>query len=139
MTKTSEEEEPFRKPTISGRRILVGHGSSGSSSGGTNSTNSSQLSTGGGSIKNSQCQEHIQLFGYHSFHGEGSEDLEKHLFICENIWVAKKITDEDTKVSQLAITFRDRALDWYMGLAVNSPQGAYNIANVKKALINEFQ
>jgi hypothetical protein len=37
---------------------------------------------------------------------------------------AKQITDEDTKVVQLEITFRDCALDWYMGLAVNNPMGA---------------
>jgi hypothetical protein len=74
------------------------------------------------------------------FHGEGSEDPEKHLFICENIWEAKQIMDEDTKVAQLAITFRNYALDWFMSLAVNSPQGApTTIADVKKALINEFQ
>jgi hypothetical protein len=74
------------------------------------------------------------------FHEEWSEDLEKHLFICENIWVAKQITDEDTKVAHLAITFRDRALDWYMGLTVNIPQEApTTIANVKKEIINEFQ
>jgi hypothetical protein len=45
------------------------------------------------------------------FHGEGLEDPEKHLFICENIWEAKKITYEDTKVEHLAITFRDCTLD----------------------------
>jgi hypothetical protein len=34
---------------------------------------------------------------------------------------------------QLAITFRDRALDWYMSLDVNSPQGApKTVAEVKK-------
>jgi len=55
------------------------------------------------------------------FHGEGSEDLENHLFICEKIWAAKQITNEDTKVVQLAITLRDCALDWYMGLTVNIP------------------
>jgi hypothetical protein len=45
------------------------------------------------------------------FHGKGSEDLDKHLFIFENIWADKKITDKDTKVAQLAITFRDCTLD----------------------------
>jgi hypothetical protein len=62
------------------------------------------------------------------------------LFICENIWEAKQITDEDTKVVQLEITFRDHALDWYMGLTVNNPTGAPTIvAEVKRKLINEFQ
>jgi hypothetical protein len=32
------------------------------------------------------------------FRGEASEDPEKNLFICENIWEAKKITDEDTNL-----------------------------------------
>jgi hypothetical protein len=74
------------------------------------------------------------------FHGEGSEDPEKHLFICENIWAAKQIIDEDTKVVQLAITFKNCALDWFMSLAVNNPQGApTTITDVKKELINEFQ
>jgi hypothetical protein len=31
------------------------------------------------------------------FCGEGLEDPEKNLFICENIWVAKQITNEDKK------------------------------------------
>jgi hypothetical protein len=57
------------------------------------------------------------------FRGEASEDPEKQLFICEKIWEAKHITDEDTKLAQLAITLRDRALDWYMSLDVNSPHG----------------
>jgi hypothetical protein len=41
---------------------------------------------------------------------------------------------------QLDIMLRDRALDWYMRLVVNSPPGKTRmIANVKKLLINEFQ
>jgi hypothetical protein len=74
------------------------------------------------------------------FWGEASEDPEKNLFICEKIWEAKKITDEDTKLTQLAITLRDHTLDWYMSLDVNSPQGVpKTIADVKKLLVNEFQ
>ena len=74
------------------------------------------------------------------FRGKASEDPEKHLFICEKIWEAKQVTDEDTKVAQLAITFRDRALDWYMSLDVNNPQRAPKIVSeVKKLLINDFQ
>jgi hypothetical protein len=74
------------------------------------------------------------------FKGEASKDPEKNLFICENIWEEKKITDEDTKLAQLAITLRDRKLYWYMNIAVNSPPGTTRmIADVKKLLINEFQ
>jgi hypothetical protein len=45
------------------------------------------------------------------------------LFICEKIWEAKQIADEDTKLAQLAVTLRDLELDWYMSLAVNNPLG----------------
>jgi hypothetical protein len=40
-TKTSENKDPFRKPTIICRRNLVGQGTSGNSSGSTSSTSSS--------------------------------------------------------------------------------------------------
>jgi hypothetical protein len=39
------------------------------------------------------------------------------------IWATKHITDEDTKVVQLEITFKGCALDWYMGIAKNNPTG----------------
>jgi hypothetical protein len=74
------------------------------------------------------------------FKGEASKDQEKHSFTCENIWEAKQITDKDTKISMLAITLRDCALDWYMILATNNPPGTTRaIATIKKLLINEFQ
>jgi hypothetical protein len=73
------------------------------------------------------------------FHGDGSEDPKKNLFVCERIWEAKRVTDEATKVAQLAITFRNRAMDWYMNLAVNNPQGVLTtVAKIKQALITEF-
>jgi len=47
--------------------------------------------------------------------------------------------EKDVKVAQLAITFRNRALDWFMSLAVNNPQGSpTTITYVKTKLINEF-
>jgi hypothetical protein len=53
------------------------------------------------------------------------------LFIYEKIWGAKKITDEDTKVAQLEITFTDRALDWYMDISTNNTTGRLTtVANV---------
>jgi hypothetical protein len=62
------------------------------------------------------------------------------LFICAKIWEEKQITDEDTKLVQLAITLRDRALDWYMSLDTNSAPGmTRTLADIKKLLINEFQ
>jgi hypothetical protein len=68
------------------------------------------------------------------------EDPEKHLFICENIWEAKQITDEDTKLAQLSIMLRYRELDWYMSIAANSLPGTTRmIGDIKNLLINEFQ
>jgi hypothetical protein len=41
---------------------------------------------------------------------------------------------------QLVITLRDCALDWYMSLDANSPQGVpKTIADMKKLLVNELQ
>jgi hypothetical protein len=57
------------------------------------------------------------------FKGEASGDPEKYLFICENIWEEKQITDKDTKLTQLAITLRNRSLYWYMILATKIQQG----------------
>jgi hypothetical protein len=50
---------------------------------------------------------------------------------------ANPITNEDTKLAQLAITLRDRAMDWYMSLATNNPPGTTRtIVDIKKLLIN---
>jgi hypothetical protein len=74
------------------------------------------------------------------FKGQVSEDPKNHFFICENIWEATHITEEDTKLEQLAITLRDCTLDWYMSLSIKNPPGTTRtIANIKKLLINEFQ
>jgi hypothetical protein len=35
------------------------------------------------------------------FKGVGSEDREKHMFVCETIWVVKNVQDEDIKIEQL--------------------------------------
>jgi hypothetical protein len=76
---------------------------------------------------------HDPMIRLPEFRGEASEDPEKNLFISEKIWEAKKITDEDTNLVQLAITLKDYTLDWYMSLDVNSPLGVTRtITNVKK-------
>jgi hypothetical protein len=83
---------------------------------------------------------HDPMIKLPKFWGEASEDPKKNLFICQNIWEAKQITDEDTKIMQLAITLRYCTLDWYMSLDVNNPPGVTRtITDVNKLLINEFQ
>jgi hypothetical protein len=73
------------------------------------------------------------------FRGDGSEDPKKNLFMYERIWEEKTVSDEETKVVQLVITFKNCTLDWYMNLVVNNPQGALGkIEEIKQALITEF-
>jgi hypothetical protein len=108
---------------------------------GSSSGSTSQVSTPcRGGIPVFRMEGHDPTIRLLEFKGEASEDPEKHLFIYENIWEEKQITDEDTKLAQLAITLRDRALDWYMSLAINNPpRTTRTIADIKKLLINEFQ
>jgi hypothetical protein len=73
------------------------------------------------------------------FRGEEEEDPENHLFICAKIWEEKQVTDEDTKLVQVAIMLRDRALDWYMILDIKNDPGMMRpLADIKKLFINEF-
>jgi hypothetical protein len=82
---------------------------------------------------------HDPMIRLPEFWGEASEDPEKNLFIYENILESKKITDEDTKITQLSITLRDHVLDEYMSLVVNNPpRVTRTITDVKKLLINKF-
>jgi hypothetical protein len=139
VTKTSEEEKLVNQQVISGRIIFTGHGSSRRSE---SSTSSSQVSTprGGGSLENFTIVGEDPTIRLPEFQGDKSDDPEKHLFICEEIWVEKKIIDEDRKVAQLEITFRESVLDSYMGLVTNNPMGTpTTVAEVKRQLINEFQ
>jgi hypothetical protein len=73
---------------ISGRRILVGSGSSGNSRINISSTSSSQVSTPhrGGSTKNFTMEGKDPTIRLPEFQGEGSDDLENNLFIYKKIW-----------------------------------------------------
>ena len=54
---------------------------------------------------------------HHSVHipiYEGEEDLRQHWFICERMWDAADVTDENRQIIQFASTLRKRALTWYM-------------------------
>jgi hypothetical protein len=140
-TNTPKRTPPFRQPKF-GRSQTVGSTSTqGETTGGASSGSTSQVSTPrGGSSSTFRMAGHDPTIRLPEFKGEASEDPEKHLFICEKIWEEKQITDEDTKLAQLAITLRDHALDWYMSLATNNPPGTTRtIADIKKLLINEFQ
>jgi hypothetical protein len=140
-TKTPKRTPPFRQPNFSGRNTAGSKSTQGSTTGGASLGSISQVSTlRGGSSSSFNMERYDPAIRLPKFKGEASKEPKKHLFICENIWEAKQIIDEDTKLVQLAITLRDRTLDWYMSLATNNPLGTTKtIMDIKKFSINEFQ
>lgn len=70
------------------------------------------------------------------FHGNGLEDPQQHWFLSEIVWRVKQVIDANMKVAQLATTFRDRALSWYMKFS-----GGQNktLDEIQIALIIEFK
>jgi hypothetical protein len=72
------------------------------------------------------------------FKGDGSEDPEKHWFLCEAIWSIKNVIDEVVKWAQFITALRDRALSWYMKFVqgVSQPKP---LNQIKTALIEKFK
>ena len=68
--------------------------------------------------------------------GIGLEDPEQFWFLCEAVWTAKNIMDQNTRRTQLVTSFRDWALTWFMKFS--STQN-YALADIKKAMIKEFK
>ena len=54
------------------------------------------------------------------FRGTGAKDPDQHFFLCEVVWSIKQVQDDNTKRAQLAITFRDKALTWFMKFSTNT-------------------
>jgi hypothetical protein len=74
------------------------------------------------------------------FEGVGSEDPKQHLLVCETIWVANNVQDEDTKIVQLETTFIGHALVWYMKLQSTTPTGqARTLEKNQQVLLEEFK
>jgi hypothetical protein len=141
-TNTPKRTPPFRQPKFDGSPTIGSTSTQGAIIGGSSLGSNNRVSTphGGGSSLVFIMVGHDPTIRLPEFWGEAAEDPEKHLFICAKIWEAKQITDEDTKLAQLAITLKDRALDWYMSLDTNSAPGTTRtLADIKKLLINEFQ
>ena len=55
------------------------------------------------------------------FRGDGSEDPDKHWFLCEAVCI-KQVTDEAVKRNHFSNTLRDRALNWYMKFSLGPGQ-----------------
>jgi hypothetical protein len=140
-TNTQKRTPSFRQPKFEGSPTVRSTSTQRETTGGSSSGNLSQVSTprGGGSSSIFGRAGHDPTIRLPEFQGEATDDPEKHLFICAKIWEAKKITDEDTKLTQLEIMLRDRTLDWYMSLYTNSVlRMTRTLDDIKKLLINEF-
>jgi hypothetical protein len=119
MINTSTKKELFRELGIDSHRNLGDKnrikGTSGStnSSAGSCTSGSTNSNASGSSSPNNSTQivvshgvgtTHLTMEGVDpkitlpKFHGDGSEDPEKNLFLCERIWEAKRVTDEEAKV-----------------------------------------
>jgi hypothetical protein len=141
-TNTPKRTPLFRQPKFEGSPTIGSTSTQRETTGGASSGNLSQLSTpcGGANSSLFGMVGHDPTIILLEFLGEVAEDREKHLFICKNIWEEKKITDEDTKLTQIVITLRDGALDWYMSLVMNNvPETTRTLDKIKKLLIKEFQ
>ena len=53
---------------------------------------------------------------------EGDEDPRRHWFICETIWAANDIDNEEKKIHQFSTGLRKRALTWFMNYTNNHVQ-----------------
>jgi hypothetical protein len=112
VTNTPERKPPFRKPNFSGRNLAGGTSKQGTTIGGASSGSSSQISTPrrGISLSYFNMAGHDPTIRLLEFWGEAYEELENNLFICENIWEAKKIVDEDTTYALIYHT--KSTMDW---------------------------
>ena len=70
------------------------------------------------------------------FKGSGSEDPEQFWFLCEAVWTAKNILDQDIRRAQLVTSFRDWALTWFMKFS-STPN--HVLADIKTTMIKEFK
>jgi hypothetical protein len=138
VTNTPKRTPSFRQPKFEGGPTAGSTSTQGTTTRGVILGNPSQVSTpcGGGSSSVFKMTRHNPTIILPYFQGEATKYLENHLFICEKIWEEKHITDEDTKLAQLEIMLRDRALHWYMNSA---PGMTRKLVDIKKLLINEFQ
>lgn len=67
---------------------------------------------------------------HHSVHihiYEGEEDPKQHWFMCERMWDATNVTDDDKKIAQFAGALRNRALTWYTNFIENQAKSKDDI------------
>ena len=67
---------------------------------------------------------------HHSVHisiYEAEEDPRRHWFVCERMWDAADVTDNDKQITQFVSALRKRALMWYMNFTKNQTRSKVDI------------
>ena len=67
---------------------------------------------------------------------EGDEDPRRHWFICETIWSANDVDNEDKQMHQFAARLRKRALTWYMNFTSTE---VHTKAQIKSEFLSFFR
>jgi hypothetical protein len=126
--------------TLSREIVVSGGSQNNSQNSGSSTTNQSQSTSPKVSTTQNTMAGIDNTLRMPEFQGAGSEDPEKHLFVCDMIWTAKNVQDEATKIVQLAMTFRGHALLWYMKYQTTTPAGqSRTLEEIGQALLKEFQ
>ena len=63
------------------------------------------------------------------FNGNGLEDPEQHLFLCEAVWTVRQIQDENIKKAQMITTLRGLTFEWYMKFSIVLVGVVYKMLN----------
>ena len=75
-----------------------------------------------------------------TFNGNGTEDLEQHLFLYEAIWMVRLVHNVDIKKAQMIMTLRGRTLDWFMKFYATPSETPQNtIEEIQATMISEFR
>ena len=88
---------------------------------------------------NRQNTKNTKMLHHHSVHipiYEGEEDPGCHWFICERMWDATDVTDEDKQITQFAGTLRKIALTLYMNFMENQNRSK---AKIKASVLAFFK
>jgi hypothetical protein len=99
-TNTPRRTPLFRKLNFRRRKTTESTSTQGKKTGGSSSGRIIQVSTPcRGSSLTFRMAGHDPTIRLQEFKGEALEDPKKHLFICKNVWEAKQIIDDDTKLA----------------------------------------
>ena len=75
-----------------------------------------------------------------TFNGNGTEDLEQHWFLYEEVWTICLVKNDDIQKAQIITTLWGHALDWYMKYCVVPlRQPKRTLEEIRRAMISKFR